>query len=254
MQKKFYSSLIGIALSFAHQSAVSQTDCKAESGDTTIPLLELYTSEGCSSCPPADAWLSELDIQTLNVTPLAFHVDYWDYIGWKDPFALPEYTQRQHQIAKHNHSRFVYTPQFVLNGRDFKHRDLKSLKKAAKPNPAYQLRLALTPSQNKFTLNTVAVRRKQSVAAPTLAYIALYENNLQSSILAGENNGKKLHHDYVVRRLFGPYKINDMAFEQSIDLSNEWLDRNAGAAMFLQDSLTGEILQSLRLPFCRNTL
>jgi len=81
-------------ISLATQSALA-AECNAKSGKTIVPLLELYTSEGCSSCPPADQWLSSLKLDADKLTALAFHVDYWDYIGWKDRFAKTAYSERQ---------------------------------------------------------------------------------------------------------------------------------------------------------------
>src|SRR5689334_12001294 len=99
------------------------TECSAQSGPQAVPLLELYTSEGCSSCPPADKWLSSIAAAgygTDKVVPLAFHVDYWDYIGWKDRFARPDFSDRQRWVAAIGRSDFVYTPQVILNGIDFR--------------------------------------------------------------------------------------------------------------------------------------
>ncbi len=83
-----------------------------------MQLLELYTSESCSSCPPLDKWMSGINAD--KVTPLALHVDYWDYIRWKDQFSKAEYSDRQRKTAAFGGAGFVYTPQFVMNGRDFK--------------------------------------------------------------------------------------------------------------------------------------
>lgn len=93
-------------------------ECSAKSDASTVPLLELYTSEGCSSCPPADKWLSGLKPDPKKLIPLAFHVDYWDYIGWKDKFSKAEYSDRQRKTAAYAGAGYVYTPQFVLSGRD----------------------------------------------------------------------------------------------------------------------------------------
>src|SRR5664279_22720 len=104
-------------------ASVVAAECSAKSGMQTVPLLELYTSEGCSSCPPTDRWLSGISAAGMaadKVVPLAFHVDYWDYIGWKDRFAKPTFTARQHEVATHNRSGFVYTPQLVFNGNDYR--------------------------------------------------------------------------------------------------------------------------------------
>src|SRR3954463_12916141 len=96
--------------------------CTARSGDKTAALVELYTSEGCDSCPPADRWLSALgaSYRPELLVPLALHVDYWDYIGWKDPYARREFSQRQRRLSQLQRVALVYTPQVVLQGADFR--------------------------------------------------------------------------------------------------------------------------------------
>ncbi len=103
-------------LSVSCGAFAAQDACTAPSGPAITPVMELYTSEGCSSCPPADKWLSSLKGSGMVVQ--AFHVGYWDYIGWVDRFAAPAYTKRQHEVAERNKLRSVYTPQAVLNGQD----------------------------------------------------------------------------------------------------------------------------------------
>src|SRR5256886_6671722 len=97
--------------------------CSALSGERTVALVELYTSQGCSSCPPADRWLSGLGARGYvpqRVVPLPLHVDYWDYIGWKDPFAKGEFSARQRKLTQLQRSALVYTPQVLLQGQDFR--------------------------------------------------------------------------------------------------------------------------------------
>ena len=93
----------------------------ATSGPYRTPLVELYTSEGCSSCPPADKWISKLG-ETLNdgfhAVPLAFHVDYWNRLGWPDPYSDPKFTERQQELARNNKQRSIYTPEFLVSGRE----------------------------------------------------------------------------------------------------------------------------------------
>lgn len=231
-------------------------ECAAKSGTQTVPLLELYTSEGCSSCPAADQWLSSLNAKPTDVTPLAFHVDYWDYIGWKDAFSKAEYSARQRKMAAFNFTGFVYTPQFLLSGKDFKGWDNTRLNKniaKSKTTPA-RAQLALSTSiatNGDLTLNASASATNPSDAKHADVFVAIYENKLVSQVQAGENNGRELKHDYVVREFFGAYPMNNLnQFGKQFTLNKLWNTRDAGAVIFVQDATNGEILQSLALKFC----
>ena len=103
------------------EPAVAADQCSASSGSQRVSVVELYTSEGCSSCPPADRWLSTLmpDAKAGRLLPLAFHVNYWDYIGWKDPYAQAAFSRRQRELADRRGARTIYTPQVVVDTRDF---------------------------------------------------------------------------------------------------------------------------------------
>lgn len=234
-------------------SAPAFAECSAQSGEQTVPLLELYTSEGCSNCPPADKWLSQLK-GTNMVVPLAFHVDYWDYIGWKDRFARPEFSARQRQAAALNHSTFVYTPQVMLNGRDYRGwRNASNFEKtiAAIQQPArIQLGLNLiTPASGRMNLQAWAQTGQMQKDADI--YVAVYENNMKSRVGAGENSGRELKHDYVVREWLGPYRLQNAGrWERIIPLTGDWQQRDAGVAMFVQNRNSGEVLQALSLDFC----
>lgn len=247
----FAFSLFNIVTS----SAVA-AECAAKSAAHTVPLLELYTSEGCSSCPPADKWLSNLNIKASEVTPLAFHVDYWDYIGWKDAFSKAEYSARQRKMAAFNFAGFVYTPQFLLNGADFKGWDntrlSKNIAKAQTLPARAQLTLsAHTTDNGDLTLNASATATDPNDAKKADVFVAIYENKLVSQVNAGENNGRELKHDYVVREFFGAYQMNNRnQLNKQFNLNKLWKTRDAGAVIFVQDSSNGEILQSLALKFC----
>ena len=245
----FAFSLINLAIQPAFAA-----ECSAKSGAQTVPLLELYTSEGCSSCPPADKWMS--GIKTDKVTPLAFHVDYWDYIGWKDKFSKAEYSDRQRKTAAFGGAGFVYTPQFVMSGRDFKGWDNSRLNEKIESNQKLASRAnlslnAVTEANGEITLKASAQAVKPADAKNTDVFIALYENKLVSQVKAGENSGRELKHDYVVREFFGAYQIsNQNEFSKNFNLNAGWKKRDAGAVIFVQNSQTGEILQSLALKFC----
>ena len=246
----FAFSLINLAIQPAFAA-----ECSAKSGAQTVPLLELYTSEGCSSCPPADKWMS--GIKTDKVTPLAFHVDYWDYIGWKDKFSKAEYSDRQRKAAAFGGAGFVYTPQFVMSGRDFKGWDNSRLNEKIESSQKLasraNLSLAAVQENGKMILKTSAQTTNPTEAKNVDVFVAIYENKLVSQVKAGENSGRELKHDYVVREFFGAYQIsNQNEFIKNFTLDAAWTKRDAGAVVFVQNSQTGEILQSLALKFCNS--
>ena len=169
-----------------------------ESGETQTSLLELFTSEGCSSCPPAEKWLSSFksnpDLWTKTV-PIAFHVDYWDHLGWRDRFAKPDFTQRQQHYAAAWGGDSVYTPGFAVNGREWR--------------GWFGVGGGLRSSSEKIGKLGVTLSGDGKVAAifvPTAASnprllkfeVALLGNDLESEVKRGENSGRKLRHDFVV--------------------------------------------------------
>ena len=246
---KQLTALCAIALVSLWPGPASAASCTARSAPTRAVLLELYTSEGCDSCPPADQWLSRLRTAApANVVPLAFHVDYWDRLGWVDRFASPAYSERQNRLAALAKTDFVYTPQFVRNGRDW--RRTGSLAETAAAGASIALDLA-APASGPWQLD---IDIQSLGAKPTAAtWLALYEHNLESQVKAGENSGKTLHHDYVVRRLLGPFALDQtgrLTLHQAIALESGWKRGDLGMAAFVQDGATGEILQALARHAC----
>ena len=223
-----------------------------------MALLELYTSEGCSSCPPADRWLatlSSIGLAPKRVVPLALHVDHWNDLGWEDPFAQKTYTQRQYSFAKINKARTVYTPQFILSGRDlprWRNNAETSVQRINTKPPRANISLKLLRDVRRIEVTANADAKKYRGHGEM--YVALYENNLVHRIEAGENQGLTLRHEYVVRRLIGPVPLDnngEVHFVQRIDLDKSWKQDDLGVATFVQDRDNGEILQALALPLCR---
>jgi len=179
-----------------------KTQCSASSGPLITPVLELYTSEGCSSCPPADTWASGLKGKNLLVQ--AFHVGYWDYIGWVDRFAAPAHTARQRELAGSNQLRNIYTPQVLLNGRDWP-------QWGGAPS---RLADAREPARAHITLTRLADDQFEATVTPAAgtpawaAYWTVTEHGHNSRVKAGENAGQFLKHDFVVRQYTqaGEYK------------------------------------------------
>ena len=227
-------------------------ECTAQSGEQRAVLLELYTSEGCDSCPPADRRLSGFKDRAEyagRLVPLAFHVDYWDRLGWTDRFASPLHTRRQYAMAELARSRLVYTPQFLRNGRDWR----------SGGSPLDGLRDSAAAARIVLRIEAVGaagltVGGEVVAARPGLeTWLALYENNLESVVRAGENSGKTLRHDYVVRRLVGPLtpdREGRLALRQQIALDAEWKRADLGVAVFVQDRASGEIVQALQRHAC----
>ncbi len=186
-------ALLVLACSSVVSTAIAQT-CSAKSGDKITPVIELYTSEGCSSCPPADKWLSTLkDANAAGQSPVvqAFHVNYWDYIGWKDRFAAPEYTARQKQVSAWQKSSTIYTPQMVGNGRDLRNWNRWD----AAQEPA-SVSIALKHESN----HVFSAQVQAPTGVPWSAYWTVTEDGHTSKVKAGENNGEFLKHDFVVRQ------------------------------------------------------
>jgi hypothetical protein len=233
--------------------------CKAASGAQTAALLELYTSEGCSSCPPADQWVSGLTASGFTadkVIPLAFHVDYWDYIGWKDRYASPTYTQRQHELADIARARTVYTPQVILNGKDFRASSSRLADAAKTINglPARaQIQIGLAErAPREWQISSDISVPDASQQRDAAMYLALYENRLTSDVRAGENSGVLLKHDYVVREWVGPLALDGgkLSLNRNINLKPEQKTRDSGLVAIVQNRRTGEVLQALQLPYC----
>jgi len=185
-------AIAGLA-AFAQEGARAGDACMAKSASRATPVVELYTSEGCSSCPPADRWLSTLKSDP-SVVALAFHVDYWDRLGWKDRFSSAAFTDRQSTQQASNGARFSYTPQVVVDGKDSK--GWPSLAALDAPRAPAPVALALARDGERVTATVVANAKAPKRLA---AYWAVTEQGHVTSVKAGENEGATLHHDYVVR-------------------------------------------------------
>ena len=198
-----FALLTGTSAAFSMSNSAGS--CSAASGATRTPVIELYTSEGCSSCPPADKWLSTLKAapsnaaSTTNPAPvvMAFHVGYWDYIGWVDRFASPAYTTRQRQIAVQNGQNSIYTPQAVLNGRDWRdwNRPVALANATKDPAGATISLKQVAPDQFEALVTPVA-----GLASTWSAYWSVTEHGHSSKVKSGENAGEFLQHDFVVRQ------------------------------------------------------
>ena len=176
--------------------ALAAPACEARSGPNPPAVVELYTSEGCSSCPPADRWLSALPARP-GVLALSFHVNYWNHLGWRDPFATPETTARQYRLKQALGASYVYTPQVVLNGRDV--RAWRQLGPTGLVGPAAEAApaLQLKRSGPVVTASIAAVPGREA-GAELAGYWAVLQDGVVSRVTRGENAGEVLRHDHVV--------------------------------------------------------
>ncbi len=213
--------------------------CEGVSGDRLTPVIELYTSEGCSSCPPADQWLSGL--KGKPVVAQAFHVAYWDYIGWTDRFANPTFTMRQKDLARANGLSGIYTPQLLRNGRDW---------------PAWRLPLQ-SIDFNAPARATIAVRRSDGAdrfeanitpvgTGAWTAYWTVTEHNHSSRVKAGENSGEFLKHDFLVRQ-YTPVGRYQGAQSLKFYAIAAQADHPRQINLVVSDGQTGEPLQAVSL-------
>jgi len=229
----------------------------ADSTSTAVKptvILELFTSQGCSSCPPADALLSRVGRETFaggTVIPLAFHVDYWNRIGWTDPFSSAQWSARQNQYAAVRNANQVYTPQLVLNGgaqlvgnnerlvRDEIARQWKTQLKTA---PLGHVVISgVVQSETSVSLNLTA----SLAGLPAMkgdVVVVLFENGVTTVVRSGENSGRKLVNDHIVRSLTRSFTLQagGPAVKRSIAIAlhPSWRRDSLGIAAFIQNPKT----------------
>ena len=248
----------GTGSAAAHMASSAAMTCEARSPEHTVALLELFTSEGCSSCPPADRWLQGLKGQGFGldrVVPLSLHVGYWDAIGWKDPYAQARFADRQRDYARQQRAASVYTPQVVLAGQDFRRWGDAELRSAlaglaAKPAGA-RITLEGSTVGRAVRIRAEAQLRAGAASASGVAdpssrlHLVLFESGLQSQVTRGENRGATLTHDAVVRHWQGPIALNQgkASASEIVSLAEPGDRRTLGVAAFVQND-RGEVLQA----------
>lgn len=218
--------------------------CEVQGGATRAHLVELYTSEGCNSCPPAEQWMSSIRDKE-GLVGLEFHVDYWDSPAWHDPYAKQAWARRQEVKAKHAKAQ-VYTPQIWLDGKLWKSWPKGDAPGAEQPAVA---QAPLTLHLSAETGDKVKVRLQATGSENPehkRFYVALTENRLAQEIRGGENKGRRLEHDQVVRDFIGPLRLPEAQAELKVPTGMAL--PNAAVVAFVQDEDGGEMVQVLRLP------
>lgn len=227
-----------------------------------VVVVELFTSEGCSSCPPADALLKELSEQQkvdgAQVVALEEHVDYWNHLGWKDPYSTAEFSQRQNDYSRTFGTDGVYTPQMVVDGQSefVGSRSLaarEAIQKAAN-QPKAEITLAAV-ANSTFGKLALEVQIKSlsgiSIRGETELWIAVTEKNLQTDVKAGENSGETLKHSAVVRSLKKIDTVRDPAGyhrQVQVTLNAGWKKENLAVVAFLAEKSSRKIIGAIETP------
>jgi hypothetical protein len=233
-----------------------------DSKETTAPsavLVELFTSEGCSTCPPADKLLSELDhnqsIKGVRVIALSEHVDYWDRLGWRDPFSSTQFTQRQSEYARALHFEDIYTPQMIVDGRtEFigskRATAFEAIAEAGRA-PKAIVRLEIKESAPNSIRLSVQVESVSDVARGDTAEVmlAIAESGLSNKVSRGENSGRELAHSSVVRKLIKIGKVDGKSFsaESAVNLDRAWKRQQIKTVVFVQERTSRRVLGAAQI-------
>ncbi len=226
--------------------------------EATPVLLELFTSEGCSSCPPADELLTRLahdgSIKGVRVIPIGLHVDYWDALGWKDPLSSADATRRQQTYAAALGVADVYTPQMVVDGRDaFVGSDERLARQAleravARPHAKVGVRAAADRGTYSIAVD-VASLPTDAAKEPLEAFAAIVEDGLTSVVKRGENGGRTLRHDAGLRRLIGLSRRSDASYAVSgVRLQDGWNASRLTVVAFVQGRKTRAVWGAASAP------
>jgi hypothetical protein len=226
------------------------------SSDVQTAVVELYTSEGCSSCPPADKWLARLGKSAngsanktgdkeIDVLALAFHVDYWDYIGWKDRFGSPAYTSRQRLLGANNSQRTIYTPEFFVNGIEARGSNtiLDKIQSSNQQRTRINLKLTVSKVDNQLLLHVASMPDPTANERLHHRYF-VYENNLSTDVKRGENSGELLKHQQVVRYMSPAQSLKPQNSHQ-IKISPDWNPQNVGVAVLVTAPGNAQYVQAV---------
>jgi hypothetical protein len=246
-----HRSFISAALAFLSvavasvAAAAANTPVAASSGPTPV-VVELYTSQGCSSCPPADALLGEL-ARRKDVVALSFHVDYWDYIGWKDPFASAAATERQRDYGRALGLKMVYTPQIIVDGTaDAVGSDQNAVEKliaAAAKRPRVDIKFSLDEMGRLFV-----ELPEHPLAGMATVWLAVFDSEHKTAVARGENSGATLSDYNVVRELRRVGNWPGTPVQLPVAMAPDAAAKHDGCAIIVQLGETGPILAAAIVP------
>ena len=242
------TSLIVIAALFAYSctsstAGVTKKQAFDYSRQSKKVLLELFTSQGCSSCPPADKLVSSLAQADSNLVVVSFHVDYWDRLGWKDIYSNHDYTARQQQFEQTLHTKYVYTPQAVVQGQyEMTGSNQPGILNAVKvvSEEDNNINIGIEPSMNDRSVS-VSYKLDKKLPAACQIYAVLVQNKVMTSVTRGENSGRQLSGYHVARSMKSmPLTKEEDAFQ--LMLADDLKPSDFSVIVFIQSNSSGKIM------------
>ncbi|HKW74634.1 MAG TPA: DUF1223 domain-containing protein [Terriglobales bacterium] len=247
----YFKFLLAVSVSVAAVAWLSQPTAANGPAHRSV-VVELFTSEGCSSCPPADELLSRLRKQGsesgVEIIPLGFHVDYWNYQGWQDRFSSSQYSKRQESYAAQLRTEGPYTPEMVVDGsQEFVGNDVT---RATSAIAAAGAKVASAQVSLKSQNGKLAVSVAGQPDGSGEVWLAITEDNLSSRVAAGENTGRTLHHDAVVRDFRSLGRLQVGKFEKTLPVAfqRDWKPGDLHIVVFVQRPQTGTITGAAEIP------
>ncbi len=242
------AGLVGMALPAAMAHAMMEHDRKKT--EHLLVVVELFTSQGCSSCPPADALMLELAKQP-GILGLTYNIDYWDYLGWRDTLGSPDFTRRQQRYARHRGDARVYTPQMVINGRHHvignKRGEVMALiEKERKAGDCRHVDVTLACNNDKLHITTGAAPDKLKGREATL-WVVTALKNAEVEVTKGENRGRKLKYCNVVRKIVPAAMWKGQPLSLTLPRSELFVDGSTTCAVLLQLDEHGPIIGAARM-------
>jgi hypothetical protein len=251
-----YFIMGGIGAGHMFQFSASEQFANFENESTPFAVVELFTSEGCSSCPPAEKYLNDLVAeareQNRKIYPLAFHVDYWNNLGWKDEFSDSRFSERQRDYARSAGSGQVYTPQMIVNGEvafvgSNRKQGEAAITKALQRPAEYTLQLQA--GRDAKTGKVTVAFQISPVRPQGVLHVALAERGLRREIRGGENSGRVLYHDNVVRAFETVELKNATRGEVVLPVPHNLAFGNSSVMAYVQDRKNGRILGAANIDF-----
>lgn len=231
---------------------------QAQSTDTQLSVLELFTSEGCGLCPAAERWVATLPQQGVTdeqLIILGFHIDYLnDAKGWVDRFASPTFSDRQRQLARLNLFQSIYTPEFVISGEvvhNWKKYTKEVVKAVNRFAPESSISLNVTKKADQLLVNTAIKVEGIENREYSVLYIAVTEDDITNKVTGGDNAGTTFHHQHLVRKWLGPFELDSKGetdMSTKIILDEQWNPNKLKIVALVQNLNDGFVLQGLSLP------